>query len=110
MMNGTFYMTNSNSKYHAGKLILDTDSNRVSLGPKIIHLTEREYKILEYLMRHLNTVIPRKKLLQDLWGNSFETFSNVIDVHIKNLRKKIEARNSAMIETVRGVGYKLREC
>ncbi len=92
----------------AGKLKLDTEQCKAAVGKKIVHLTSREYALLEYLMMHVNMVIPRKRMLQDIWGNSFQSFSNVIDVHIKNLRKKIESRNSAIIETVRGVGYRLK--
>lgn len=94
--------------YHVGKLSVDTENQRVSVGKKIVHLTGREYRILECLVKHVGTVIPRKKLFEDIWGN-LDTFSNVIDVHVKNLRKKIEAKNSIIIETIRGIGYRLKE-
>ncbi len=73
-------------------------------------LTLKEFYLLEYFMRHSNQVINREELLSHLWDFNYESFSNVIDVHVKNLRKKLNRGNRPdILETIRGVGYRLRE-
>ncbi len=65
--------------------------------------------ILEHFMRNPNMVINREELLSHLWDFNYSSFSNVVDVHVKNLRKKIGDNNSGgILETVRGVGYRLK--
>ena len=86
---------------------LDTLRRRVSIDDREIALTTKEFSLLEYLMRNVDIVVPRDQLLDHLWGFDFDSFSNVIDVHMKNLRTKIE-NNSSIIETIRGVGYRIR--
>lgn len=74
-----------------------------------IPLTLKEFSLLEYFMRHPNQVINREDLLSHLWDFNYESFSNVVDVHVKNLRRKLDARgNPGILETVRGIGYRLR--
>ena len=74
-----------------------------------LSLTLKEFSILEYLMRHPNEVVNREDLLSHLWDYNYDSFSNVVDVHVKNLRKKLDTKNSpSILETVRGVGYRLR--
>ena len=76
---------------------------------KSISLSQKEFSLMEYFMRHPNEVINREDLLTHLWDFNYESFSNVIDVHVKNLRKKIdETGNDGVLETVRGIGYRLR--
>ncbi|HQJ83751.1 MAG TPA: winged helix-turn-helix domain-containing protein, partial [Candidatus Paceibacterota bacterium] len=73
-----------------------------------IKLTVKEFAILEYLMRNPNQVISRSQILDHLWGSDFDSFSNVIDVHVKNLRKKISnGSRRRIIETIRGIGYRI---
>lgn len=71
-------------------------------------LTLKEFSLLEYLMRHPNEVVNREELLSHLWDFNYDSFSNVVDVHVKNLRKKLDQGNSpSILQTVRGVGYRL---
>ena len=92
-----------------GSLELDTKTRRVFLGKRPLQLTAKEYALLEYLMRHPDQVLDREQISEHLWGFEFDSFSNVVDVHVKNLRKKLNGRRKAeIIETVRGMGYRLR--
>lgn len=91
-----------------GTITLDTKTRKVSFRKKILELTTKEYALLEYLMRHPDEVIDRERIMDHLWGFEFDSFSNVVDVHIKNLRKKLDPRKGKnILETVRGVGYRL---
>lgn len=91
-----------------GKLTLNQNTHKVILDKKEIRLTMKEFSLLEYLMRNPNKVIPRDQVMEHLWGFDFSSFSNVIDVHMKNLRKKINNKKNKIIETVRGVGYQIK--
>jgi DNA-binding response OmpR family regulator len=90
-------------------LVLNTATRKVKRGNKDVGLTVKEFALLEYLMRHPNQVLNRNQILDHIWGFDFDSFSNVVDVHVKNLRKKVEGKNGKMIETIRGVGYKIKE-
>jgi len=91
-----------------GDLRLDPLSRKVTRGGKVVHLQPREFKLLEILMRHSGQVVTRTMLLEGVWGYNFDPQTNVIDVHISNLRQKIDAGQPAtMIRTVRGAGYML---
>jgi DNA-binding response OmpR family regulator len=72
-----------------------------------VPLTPKEFELLEYLMRNPNRVLDREQLLDHAWDFSFDAFSNVIDVHINHLRKKLGV-NNGVVETVRGIGYRLK--
>lgn len=75
-----------------------------------VPLTLKEFGILEYFMRHPNQVVNREDILSHLWDFNYASFSNVVDVHVKNLRNKLdEGRDTSILETVRGIGYRLRE-
>ena len=75
---------------------------------KPIELQPREFKVLEYLMRHAGHVITRTMLLENVWDYHFDPQTNVIDVHISRLRAKIDkGHEQALIQTVRGAGYKI---
>jgi two-component system, OmpR family, response regulator len=92
-----------------GDLELDPAAFTVRQEGKEISLTLKEFRILEYLMQHPNQVVNREDLLTHLWDFNYEAFSNVVDVHIKNLRQKLDSKGDASIlETVRGIGYRLR--
>lgn len=74
-----------------------------------VPLTLKEFGLLEYFMRHPNQVVNREDLLTNLWDFNYASFSNVVDVHVKNLRKKLSSGESENpLETVRGIGYRLR--
>lgn len=89
-------------------LTLNNATRKVMRGNKEIKLTVKEFAILEYLMRNPNQVISRSQILDHLWGSDFDSFSNVIDVHVKNLRKKIgNGGRRRIIETIRGIGYRI---
>jgi DNA-binding response OmpR family regulator len=88
-------------------LILNPSTKKVYKKDRQIALTLTEFKILEYMMRKPEQVITRDQLLDNLWGFDFDSFSNVIDVHIKSLRKKIGKGPKKIIETVRGAGYRI---
>jgi len=75
---------------------------------KEVPLTLKEFGLLEYFMRHPNQVVNREDLLNHLWDFNYVGFSNVVDVHIKNLRRKLGGGNRGeILETVRGIGYRL---
>jgi DNA-binding response OmpR family regulator len=89
-----------------GNLVLDTEKKKIFSSGKEIPLTLKEFAILEYLMRHPNKVITREQLLDHVWDYNFDSFSNIVDVHINNLRKKIMSNGGGtVLETIRGVGY-----
>ncbi len=90
-------------------LTLNSTAHTVTRNKKNIALTAKEFSILEYLMRHMNQVVEREQLIQHVWGFEFDSFSNIIDVHIKNVRKKIGDLDQELIETVRGMGYRIQE-
>jgi DNA-binding response OmpR family regulator len=89
-------------------LKLDLQKRRVFLDNKNVRLTTKEFALLEYLMRNLDKVVSRDQILDHLWGFDFDSFSNVIDAHIKNLRTKLKSKRRSMIETVRGFGYRIK--
>ena len=92
-----------------GELTLDTSKQEVSMGNKKINLTLKEFRILEYFMSHPDQVVTRQKIIDHLWDFNFNPFSRVMDVHINNLRNKLESHtHGPTLETIRGVGYRLR--
>ena len=91
-------------------LRMDLLSRRVSRGSRAITLQPREFKLLEYLMRHANQVVTRTMLLEAVWDYNFDPQTNVVDVHISKLRQKIECDSErALVKTVRNAGYMLSE-
>ena len=91
-----------------GDLVLDTATRKVTRGGTPLDLTSKEYAILEHLMRHPNQVLTRTMIAEHVWNYDFDNASNVIDVHIRNLRRKIDDRlPTKLIQTVRGAGYRL---
>lgn len=104
-------------KLRSGELELDEAARKVRKNGREINLTVKEFMLLEYLMRHPNQVLNRGQIADHLYGFDFDSFSNVVDVHLKNLRKKIYGENfgqnlagpnPGVLETVRGVGYRLK--
>ena len=91
-----------------GDLTLDTTTREVSRGGRLIEMTTKEYAILEYLMRHPNQVLTRSMIAEHVWNYDFDNASNVIDVHIRNLRRKIDdGFSTKLISTIRGAGYRI---
>jgi heavy metal response regulator len=91
-------------------LTLDPATRRVARGGSPIELTAKEYALLEYLMRHTGQVLTRTMISEHVWDQTFDSYTNVIDVYVNYLRKKIDQGfEPKLIHTVRGVGYSLRE-
>jgi two-component system, OmpR family, response regulator len=91
-------------------LRMDLLSRRVTRGERAITLQPREFKLLEYLMRHANQVVTRTMLLEAVWDYNFDPQTNVVDVHISKLRQKIELDSErALVRTVRNAGYMLSD-
>lgn len=94
------------SELRINNLSLDPITRRVFRGAKKIELTPVEFSILEYLMQNSGRVVTRTMLSEHVWDNNFESFSNVVDVHISKLRNKVDKDfDKKMIQTVRRVGY-----
>jgi DNA-binding response OmpR family regulator len=92
-----------------GDLELDQGTREVRRSGELIELTPKEYAVLEYLMRHAGRVMSRTLITEYAWGYHFDPGTNIVDVVINHLRKKIDARHDKkLISTVRGVGYMIR--
>jgi DNA-binding response OmpR family regulator len=88
----------------SGEVTLDLRTRRASVGGRTTELTAREFTMLEVLLRHADQVLSREQLLSHVWGYDYDPGSNVVDVYVGYLRKKL-GQNA--IETVRGMGYRL---
>ncbi|MHB1254247.1 MAG: response regulator transcription factor [Candidatus Humimicrobiaceae bacterium] len=84
------------------------DQEKVEVDSKEIELTKKEYMILEYLMRNKGQLLSRNQILEHAWDRNVDIFSNIVNTHIKNLRKKI-GKNGDIIETVYGSGYRIND-
>ncbi len=94
----------------AADLEMDLVRRRVTRGGDEINLTQREFELLEYLLRHKNAAVTRDMLGRDVWKEPSYALTNVIDVYITLLRRKIERPGRPpLLHTIRGVGYSLRE-
>jgi DNA-binding response OmpR family regulator len=89
----------------AGDVTLDVRTRRASIANRTIALTAREFALLETFMRHPDQVLSREQLLSHVWGYDFDPGSNVVEVYVRALRKKL---GDHVIETVRGMGYRLQ--
>ncbi len=91
-------------------LQVDCRGRTAARGGQVIPLSAKEFAVLEYLARHAGTVLSRERISQGVWNYDYEGGSNVVDVYIRYLRKKLdEGRTPKLIHTVRGAGYVLRE-
>ncbi len=96
--------------YRVGDLELDRLSHQVTISGKEVVLQPREFRLLEYLMKHAGQVVTRTMLLENVWDYHFDPQTNVIDVHISRLRSKIDkGKEAPLLHTVRGAGYMIRE-
>ena len=94
--------------YRVGDLELDRLSHRVARGKDELTLQPREFRLLEYLMKHAGQVVTRTMLLENVWDYHFDPQTNVVDVHISKLRQKIESESERpLLRTVRNAGYML---
>lgn len=95
--------------YHVGDLTLDRLSRQVTRAKQVILLQPREFRLLEYLMKHAGQVVTRTMLLENVWDYHFDPQTNVIDVHMSRLRAKIDRSfDTSLLHTVRGAGYMIR--
>ena len=98
------------TKIRCGDLKLDTVSHMAYRNDREIELTTQEYALLEYLMRNNNRILSRSTITQHVWKHNFDPESNIIDVYVKRLRSKIEVEGKKpLIQSIRGVGYRIRE-
>lgn len=88
----------------AGNVRLDLRTRRATVGDRVVQLTARELALLETLLRHADQVLSREQLLSHVWGFHFDSTSNLVNVYVNSLRKKL---GPDAIETVRGIGYRL---
>jgi DNA-binding response OmpR family regulator len=90
-------------------LSLNPDTHEVRRGDRVVELTQREFELLEYLMRNERIVVPRQRLLEDVWGYDPFATTNTIEVFVSNLRRKLESGGEdRLLHTIRGAGYVLR--
>jgi DNA-binding response OmpR family regulator len=92
-----------------GDLALNPDTHEVTRAGRSVELTQREFELLEYLMRNERIVVPRQRLLEEVWGYDPFATTNTIEVFVSNLRRKLEAGGEQrLLHTIRGAGYVLR--
>ncbi|HEX5436411.1 MAG TPA: response regulator transcription factor [Gemmatimonadaceae bacterium] len=97
-------------RFQVGDLVLDPNTRTVTRGGEAIELTPKEYTVLEYLMRHAGRVMSRTLITEYAWGYHFDPGTNIVDVVINHLRKKLDtSSDERLIHTVRGVGYVIRD-
>ena len=99
----------SEDTIRCGDLVINLIKYEVSLGHKLILLTYREYQLLKFLASNKGKVFTREALLNKVWGWDYYGGDRTVDVHIRRLRSKIEGPTHTFIETVRNIGYRLRE-
>lgn len=93
------------TKLKVQDIILDNSNHSAMKDGKALILTLKEYSVLEYLMLNTDSVVTREQLLEHCWDFAYSPFSNITDVYIKQLRKKLKDTNEKYIQTIRGVGY-----
>src|SRR3954462_379053 len=97
------------ARLRVGDLQLNPDTHEVARGDRAIELTQREFELLEYLMRNERLGISRPQLLDEVWGYDPFSITNTIEVFVSNLRRKLEADGEPrLLHTIRGAGYVLR--
>jgi two-component system, OmpR family, copper resistance phosphate regulon response regulator CusR len=93
---------------HVADLVIDTRSRRAWRSNRPIELTAKEYALLDYLARHVDRVVGRAEIAEHVWDEAFDPFSNLIEVYVQRLRRKIdEGHSSKLLRTLRGQGYML---
>jgi DNA-binding response OmpR family regulator len=98
--------TRETTVLEAGEVVLDLRTRRATVAGRTVELSAREFALAETLLRHPGQVLSREQLLSHVWGYDFDSGSNVVDVYVGYLRRKL---GSDTVETVRGMGYRLRD-
>jgi len=98
-----------NEVLEAQDIKLDNAQHRVEKNGRFLSLTLKEYAVLEYLISNKGQVLTRDQILDHCWDSDFDSFSNIVDTYIKQLRKKLGNKNEKYIKTVRGVGYQFQK-
>jgi two-component system, OmpR family, response regulator len=107
MMHRSTMSTGTPTKLACGDLELDLLAHRVKRGDLTVTLQPREFRLLEYLMRHQDQVVTRTMVLEGVWDYHFDPGTNIIDVHVSRLRRKIDAGfEKPLLHTIRGAGYR----
>ena len=102
-------MRTDQAMIRVGDLIIDPFSRDVRRGSREISLTQKEYALLEYLARHTGMPVTREQISQQVWKQDFDPTTNIVDVYINYLRKKVDQEGErSLVHTVRGVGYVLK--
>jgi len=108
VMRRTSEVTGVEQSLEVGSLAFDRQSLRFTVAGKEIKMTAKELAIIELLMSHPGTLFSRERILSNVWGLNMDPLTNVVDVYIGKLRKKIDGESAdSIIETVRGLGYRL---
>lgn len=104
-------MVKTDSQLITGGLVLDTKSKRVTVDGEEVHLTAREYKILEYLMKNMNVVLSSSQIYEAVWNEASFGIEKTVTVHIRNIREKIEInpKDPKYLKVVYGLGYKIEK-
>jgi DNA-binding response OmpR family regulator len=97
-------VTDENTEIRVGRLALDLARRQARVGDSVADLSDREFRLLHFLMQHVGEVISRERLLSEVWGYDFDPRSNVVDVCVRRLRRRLGP--DAPIETVRNAGYR----
>ncbi|HBN96512.1 MAG TPA: DNA-binding response regulator [Firmicutes bacterium] len=100
--------TQDENEYKVGNIFLQVDTREVKVHDEPIDLTRKEFDLLHIFMQNMGKVLTREVLLQKVWGYEYEGETRTVDVHIRHLRRKLGPEGETRIETIHGVGYKLR--
>jgi len=92
-----------------GRLTIDNSTHKVLIGSKDVYLTRKEFTLLQYLVRNMETVVSRGMIMEHVWNTEVDPFSNTIEAHIFNLRKKLGSVAKVIIHTIPGRGYRIAE-
>ncbi|MBX6381960.1 MAG: response regulator transcription factor [Microbispora sp.] len=90
-----------------GDVELDVTAYQVKVGGRVVHLPLREFELLHYLMRNVDRTVTRERIMRDVWRSTDGMATNTIAVHVKRLRARLGDMEDTMIQTVRGVGYRM---
>ncbi|HET8817252.1 MAG TPA: response regulator transcription factor [Pseudidiomarina sp.] len=90
-----------------GAITLDADKHLAFLDDALLELTSKEFDLLKFFLKHPNTALSRERILNKVWGTHEDPLTNIVDVYIRRLRLKLNDVDNTLIETVRGVGYRL---